>query len=78
MLSSKGRNRDRRAAAEVQEEKHKFSSSMAMLLGIFVTIEIMVAGAMILNIDFHTADTVVLIFSFAVLYFGVVAVLTDK
>ncbi len=70
MLSSKGRSRDR--------ENHKFSSSMAMLLGFLATIEIMVAGAMILNIDFHTADTLAVIFSFAVLYFGVVAVLTDK
>lgn len=56
----------------------KFSSVMAMILGFLVTLEIMVAGAMIFNIDFHTADTLAVIFSFAVVYFAVVAGLTDK
>ena len=51
---------------------------MAMFLGLFVTIEIMIGGAMILNIDFHTADMIAVVFAFAVLYFGVVAGLTDK
>lgn len=56
----------------------KLSCTMAMVLGFLVTLEIMVAGAMIFNIDFHGADSVALVFAFMVLYFGVVAVLTDK
>lgn len=56
----------------------KLSRTMAMILGIAVTLEIMIAGAMIFNIDFHGADGIALIFAFMVLYFGVVAVLTDK
>lgn len=56
----------------------KLSSSMAMLLGLILTVEIMVAGAMFLNLDFHATDTIALIFAFVVLYFGVVALLTDK
>lgn len=88
MWSSKEGNRDKKAAAVTytkyyqqkaeKQEKRKLSSVMAMLLGFIVTIEIMVAGAMVLNIDFYTADTLALVFAFAVLYFGVVAVLTDK
>lgn len=63
---------------EGKQEKKKFSRIMAMILGLLVTLEIMVAGAMILNIDFHTADTLAVVFAFAVVYFGVVAGLTDK
>lgn len=56
----------------------KLSSVMAMLLGILVTLEIMVAGTMILNIDIRTADTIAMFFAFIVVYFVVVATLTDK
>lgn len=63
---------------EKEQDRQKFSCTMAMILGLLVTLEIMVAGAMILNIDFHTADTLAVIFVFAVVYFGVVAGLTDK
>ena len=65
---------------DTQEEKHgrKFSGSMAMVLGLFITLEMMVGGAMIFNYDFHGADIIALIFAFMVLYSGVVAVLTDK
>lgn len=61
-------------------KKHtrKLSCAMAMVMGLVVTAEIMIAGGMIFNIDFHTTDTIALIFLFMVLYFGVVAVLTDK
>ena len=61
-------------------KKHtrKLSCAMAMVMGIVVTAEIMIAGGMIFNIDFHTTDTIALFFLFMVLYFGVVAVLTDK
>lgn len=62
-----GRNRER-----------KLSRTMAMFLGILVTIEIMVAGAMVFNFDFHGADVIALVLAFVVLYSGVVAVLTDK
>lgn len=56
----------------------KFSRSMAMFLGVLVTIEIMIAGAMVFNFDFHGADVIALVLAFMVLYSGVVAVLTDK
>lgn len=61
-----------------KESRGKLSSAMAMVIGAIVTLEIMVAGAMILNIDFHGMDVIALIFAFMVLYFGVVAVLTDR
>lgn len=56
----------------------KLSPSMAMLMGIAVTVEIMIAGGMILNIDFRSVDMIALILAFVVLYFAVVAILTDK
>lgn len=59
-------------------KERKLSSFMAMVLGAAVTLEIMVAGAMMFNIDFHGVDGIALGFVFMVLYFGVVAVLTDK
>ena len=61
-----------------KKENRKLSCTMAMILGAIVTVEIMVAGAMILNFDFRGADGIALLFAFVVLYFGVVAVLTDK
>lgn len=57
---------------------HKLSPVMAMILGVLVTLELMVAGTMVLNVDFHTADLISIVFAFIVLYFGVVAFLTDK
>ena len=60
------------------EENRKLSSVMAMLLGDQVTLEIMIAGAMILNIDVVSADILAIIFAFIVVYFGVVALLTDN
>lgn len=62
----------RRAAAG------NFSGSTAMILGLFITLELMIGGAMIFNYDFHGADLIALLFAFMVLYSGVVAVLTDK
>lgn len=59
-------------------DKKKLPPSMAMVVGAIVTVEIMVMAAMILNIDFFRGDIIALIFAFMVLYFGVVAVLTDK
>lgn len=66
--------------AEEQETEgnRKLSSVMAMLLGILVTLEIMIAGAMVLNIDVVSADILAIIFAFIVVYFGVVALLTDN
>ena len=55
-----------------------FSGSPAMILGLFITLELMIGGAMIFNYDFHGADLIALLFAFMVLYSGVVAVLTDK
>ncbi|MDY5021085.1 MAG: hypothetical protein SPE99_01650 [Blautia sp.] len=61
-----------------KKENGKLSCAMAMILGAIVTVEIMIAGAMIFNFDFRGADGIALLFAFVVLYFGVVAVLTDK
>ena len=52
--------------------------NIAMFLGIILTAEIMIAGAMVFNFDFKGADVIALIFAFMVLYSGVVAMLTDK
>ena len=51
---------------------------MAVIMGIVVTVEIMIAGGMILNIDFRSVDVIALLLAFVVLYFAVVAILTDK
>ena len=48
-----------------------------MILGLFITLELMIGGAMIFNYDFHGADLIALLFAFMVLFSGVVAVLTD-
>ena len=61
-----------------KKENRKLSCTMALILGAIVTVEIMVAGAMIFNFDFRGADGIALLFAFVVLYFGVVAALTDK
>ncbi len=61
-----------------KKETRKFSSVMAMIMGVLVTLEIMVMGTMFLNIDFHSADRIALVLAFMVLYSGVVAALTDK
>lgn len=42
------------------------------------TMEIMLGGAMLFNFDFRGADIVAVVLSFMVLYFAVVALLTDK
>lgn len=60
------------------KEKKKFSRTMALILGGVLTLELMIMGAMIFHIDFHSADRIAMILAFAVLYFGVVAGLTDK
>ncbi len=60
------------------KKEEKLSPSMAVIMGIVVTVEIMIAGGMILNIDFRSVDVIALLLSFVVLYFAVVAILTDK
>ena len=35
-----------------RKERHKFSRTMAVILGLIVTLEVMVAGGMIFNINF--------------------------
>lgn len=64
-------------ASEKQKEK-KFSAVMAIIIGFIITLEIMVAGAMMLKIDVSKVDGIAVLFSFAVVYFIVVAGLTDK
>lgn len=61
-----------------RKERHKFSRIMAVILGLIVTLEVMVAGGMIFNIDFHSADMVAVVMGFMVLYAGIVAILTDN
>ena len=51
---------------------------VAMVLGALLTMEIMLGGAMLFNFDFRGADIVAVVLSFMVLYFAVVASLTDK
>jgi len=51
---------------------------MAMILGILVTVEIMILGAMVMKIDVHSADWIAMALAFVVVYSGVVAALTDK
>lgn len=51
---------------------------MAMILGILVTVEIMILGAMVMKIDVHSADRIAMALAFVVVYSGVVAALTDK
>lgn len=59
-------------------KREKLSPIMAIFLGLLVTLEIMVAGTMILKIDVRTADIIAILFAYIVLYFRVVAFLTDK
>ena len=61
-----------------RRNRRKLSSVMAMIRGAFVTIESMIMGAMLLKVDFHSADRIALALGFMVLYSGVVAALTDK
>ena len=61
-----------------RKENHKCSKTMAVILGLIVTLEVMVAGGMIFNIDFHSADMVAVVMGFMVLYAGIVAILTDN
>ena len=44
-----------------KKNRRKFSSIMAMVLGAIVTIEIMIMGAMVLKLDFHSAFAVLTI-----------------
>lgn len=83
---NKARNRKMVALANAgyleEEVTHreggKLSRAMAMILGVLLTIEIMIGGAMLLKIDLYAADGIALVMVFMVLYFGVVALLTDK
>lgn len=51
---------------------------MAVILGLIVTLEVMIAGGMIFNIDFHSTDIITLIFGAGVVFSAAVAVLTDN
>jgi len=58
--------------------REKLSSPMAMVMGAILSLEIMIGGAMLLNFDFKGADMIAVALAFVVLYFGIVAALTDK
>ena len=71
--------RDYRAErSHAKKSRRKFSNIMAMVLGAIVTVEIMIMGAMVLKLDFHSADRIALALGFMVLYSGVVIALADK
>lgn len=87
MLNTSARMRERRVAfadggyAEPVRERRgtkKLSAVMAIIVGLIITLEIMVAGAMMFSIDVRAVDGIALLFTFAVVYFGVVAGLTDR
>lgn len=61
-----------------KKANRKFSKTMAVILGLIVTAELIIAGGMIFNIDFHSTDMIALFMGFMVLYAGVVALLTDN
>ena len=81
MFGIKGGNHDgqhskcRRKSLQGREKSWKEES---MVLGAIVTIEIMIMGAMVLKLDFHSADRIALALGFMVLYSGVVIALADK
>lgn len=64
--------------SHAKKSRRKFSNVMAMILGAIVTVEIMIMGAMVLKLDFHSADRIALALGFMVLYSGVVIALADK
>lgn len=86
MWNTENQIRDRKLAlaaggyAEPEKEPRggKLSTAGAMATGVLVTLEIMVAGAMLLNLDFHGMDMIAVFLVFLVIYFGVVAALTDR
>ena len=59
-----------------KKANRKLSKTMAVILGLIVTVELIIAGGMIFNIDFHSTDMIALFMGFMVLYAGVVALLT--
>lgn len=61
-----------------RKDRRKFSSIMAMILGVLVTVEILVIGAMVFKLDFHSVDRIALGLGAMVVYSGVVMMLTDK
>ena len=61
-----------------KKANRKLSKTMAVILGLIVTVELIIAGGMIFNIDFHSTDMIALFMGFMVLYEGVVALLTDN
>lgn len=61
-----------------KKRRRKLSNVMAMVIGAIVTIEIMIIGAMVLKLDFHSADRIAIGLGFIVLYSGVVIALADK
>ena len=61
-----------------KQSKEKLSGGKALLWGIVLTLEIIILGAMFLHVDFHSVDRIALILAFVVVYFGVVAGLTDR
>ena len=51
-----------------KKANRKLSKTMAVILGLIVTVELIIAGGMIFNIDFHSTDMIDLFMGFMVLY----------
>ena len=76
---SYGKNECRYRTENEKKKRESFSRMMAVILGFNRYLEVMIAGGMIFNIDFHSADIIAVIMGFIVLYSGdCVAVLTDN
>ena len=58
--------------------KKKFSRTMALILGVVLTLELMIMEPCFFTLIFILQNRIAMVFAFAVLYFGVVAGLTDK
>jgi hypothetical protein len=85
MFGIKGGNHDgqhskcRRKSLQGREKSRKEESQeIFQYHGDGITIEIMIMGAMVLKLDFHSADRIALALGFMVLYSGVVIALADK
>ena len=89
MFGIKGGNHDgqhskcRRKSLQGREKSRKEESQEIFQyhgdgIRAIVTIEIMIMGAMVLKLDFHSADRIALALGFMVLYSGVVIALADK
>lgn len=65
-------------AAHKKKENQKLSALMALIMGFILSLELILAGAMIMNVDLMSTDGIALILLFMVVYSGVIVFLTDN